>query len=491
MTASKFGAWRNAIAIVSVAGGAALLLLPFTSPNDVPLFFLFVGRLHPLVLHFPIVLSLLALLIEIFRHFLFRAVSPLATEIVLGAAALSSWVTIGAGYFLYASGEYAGEIIMQHFWAGILAGMGHSVSLAVLLYYHTTQRLYVVFVSALLLTNLCVAYASHLGGSVTHGSEYLVEYLNMMRAEDRENARTDSELLMYADVVAPVLEARCVSCHNSQRAKGGLAMDGYAELFGAGDSNLPAIVRGSLAKSEAITRMHLPTDHDEHMPPAGKSPVTDDELTLLTYWISQGASDTARVWPARGNDTLRASLERLLPELRKYQLRAAANREREASALVSLTELSPTLGLHVERDSLSEANRLRLITAVPPKPVTSEIFRELAPYYPFFSQVSLVSSGVEDDQLYYLAQMVNVHTLLLQKNAIDGSGLVYLAGMPHLEVLNLSYSRVDDRHALELLKFPELKKVYLYRTNVSPDVIKAIKRYRPGLEILEEEGPYL
>jgi len=490
MTRIKLDARRKVVAVVVVLAGVALLALPFTSPGGVPLIFLFFGRFHPLVLHFPIVLSLIALSVEITRRFFLGRIPLLATEVLLGAATLSAWVTIVAGYFLYASGEYAGDIILQHFWAGTVAGMGLSVALGMLLYYHATGRLYGIFLGVLLLTNGAVAYASHLGGTVTHGQEYLVEYLHMMRAPDPQIVRSDHELLLYADMVAPVLEARCVSCHNSQRSKGGLALDGYSALFGAGDSNHPAVVRGSLSKSEAILRMHLPVGNDEHMPPAGKSPLTADEIRLLTFWIAQGASDTARVWSARGIDSMRVSLDRLAPELRKYQLRTAVNQAKDAEAFGMLNQLGPALGLRIHRDSLAEGNRLQLTTALPPRPMTGEHMRALAPYYLYFTKLSLVSSGVEDDLLYYIAQMSNVQSLLLQKNPIDGSGLVYLSKIQGLEVLNLSFTRVDDRHALELLKFPNLKKVYLYRTNVSHDVIAAIKRYRPGLEILEEEGPY-
>lgn len=491
MTQSRFAARRRVVAVVVVLVGAALLLLPFSQPEGAPLIFLFIGRFHPLVLHFPIVLSLLALISELLRRFLWKSIPIVVTEILLVTAAVSSWVTIAAGYLLYASGEYSGDLITQHFWAGTLAGTGLSIAYGILLYYHTTGRLYWIFLATLIFTNGTVAYASHLGGTVTHGQEYLVEYWHMMRAREEHVQRSDEEMLLYADMVAPVLEARCVSCHNNQRAKGGLAMDSYAQLFGVGDSNRPAIVRGSAAKSEAWARIQLPEGHDERMPPAGKSPMTPDELTLLTYWIQSGASDTARVWATRGIDTIRQAVERLTPELQKYQLRTAANRARETQIMNELLELGPALGLQVSRDSLAEGYRIQVTTSVPPRQITGEHLRALAPYYPYFGRVSLVSTGIEDDLLYYVAQMKNVQSLLLQKNAIDGSGLIYLADMPALEVLNLSYTRIDDRHALELLKFPALKKVYLFRTNVSADVIRAIKRYRPGLEILEEEGPYL
>ena len=105
--------------------------------------------------------------------------------------------------------------------------------------------------------------------------------------------------------------------------------------------------------------------------------------------------------------------------------------------------------------------------------------------------MSLVSSGIEDDGLYHIGQMGNVRELYLQKTNLNGTGLIYLTKLKQLEVLNLSYTKVDDKAALELLNIPNLREVYLFQTKVSPDVIKALQEYKPGLKILMEEGPYL
>jgi hypothetical protein len=126
----------------------------------------------------------------------------------------------------------------------------------------------------------------------------------------------------------------------------------------------------------------------------------------------------------------------------------------------------------------------------PPAPLTNDQFRELKPYYEIFSRISLTSSGIDDAGLYYIGQMTNLKELYLQKTKLNGSGLVYLQKLENLEVLNLSFTQTDDKAALDLLNFPNLKKVYLYRTNTSKEVIDALTRYKPELEILQEEGPY-
>jgi Leucine-rich repeat (LRR) protein len=127
----------------------------------------------------------------------------------------------------------------------------------------------------------------------------------------------------------------------------------------------------------------------------------------------------------------------------------------------------------------------------PPASLSNGQLRELAPYANVFSKLSLVASGIGDDGLYHIGKMENVRSLFLQKTKLNGSGLVHLRHLENLEVLNLSFTAVDDKAALDLLKIPNLREVYLYRTKVSADVIKALQDYRPTLKILLEEGPYL
>jgi hypothetical protein len=126
----------------------------------------------------------------------------------------------------------------------------------------------------------------------------------------------------------------------------------------------------------------------------------------------------------------------------------------------------------------------------PPAPFTNEQFRELSPYFEAFSKVSLISSGIDDAGLYYIGQMVNLRELYLQKTKLDGTGIVYLQNLPNLEILNLSFTKIDDKSALDLLKMHTVREVYLYRTNTSMQVIEALRKYKPTVRFLLEEGPY-
>ena len=92
--------------------------------------------------------------------------------------------------------------------------------------------------------------------------------------------------------IRPILSDGCFHCHgpDEKERKGGLRLDLESHAFKEGKSGFPAIVKGDPDESEIITRIFLPVDDDEHMPPldSGKS-ITEEQKKTLHEWIKQGA----------------------------------------------------------------------------------------------------------------------------------------------------------------------------------------------------------
>lgn len=482
---------RPALIVLLFAAGLAFLTLPFFRPVEVPFVFLIVGRLHPLILHFPIVLIILALLFELAGRFFKVNTGETTIAALLITAAVSAFVSVVAGFFLFASGDYSGALMERHFWAGAITAAAIFFTLAFFLISRNAQRFYSFYFGALVASNLAVAYASHLGGSITHGQDYLTEHLEfVMHAVDDPGQKPESEMLVFEDMLLPVVEAKCMSCHNEQRAKGDFVMRSYGDIFKPGKSGEPPLTPGEPQKSEVFKRVVLPEGHDDRMPPEGKTPLTVAELLLLKYWIAAGATDTLKVAEATRVDTLQSIVQGLLPELARYRRHAQIEKMKLSKLESELNALATKLDIRISKDSLSEGNYFTIGMKFPPAPFTNEQFRELRPYFGVFSKLSLTSSGIDDAGLYYISQMKNVRELYLQKTKLDGSGIIHLQDLPNLEVLNLSFTSVDDKSALDLLKIPNLREVYLYRTNTSMQVIEALRKYKPGVRFLLEEGPY-
>lgn len=482
---------RPALIVILFLTGLLFLALPFFRPDEVSFLFLAIGRLHPLILHFPIVLIILALVFELLSRFYHLKTGENTVMVILVAAALSSLVSIAAGFFLFASGEYSGNLMERHFWAGAITGAAIFVTLALFIVHRHTSRYYYGYLGALLLSNASVAYASHLGGSITHGQDYLTEHLQfVMHAFEEPDEKPESEMLVFEDMIVPVFEAKCLSCHNDQRAKGGFVMTSYDKIQEGGESGLPPLTAGDPHESELYKRVILPEDHADRMPPEGKTPMKESEIALLKYWIAAGAADSLTLVHAREVDTIRSVVEGLLPELARYRRRAQVEKVKLATLEGELADLAARLDVTIRKDSLSDENRFTLSMKFPPAQFTNEQFSEIRPYFDVFSKLSLTSSGIDDAGLYYIGQMTNLQELYLQKTKLDGSGIIHLQNLPRLEVLNLSFTQIDDKAAIDLLKFPSLREVYLYRTNTSMQVIEALRKYRPRVSFLLEEGPY-
>lgn len=484
--------WATIAIVASFILALLLLILPAWRPEQMPLFLLLLGRFHPLVLHFPIVLILLALVFEIARCRKWVKQSERIIIVTLVTASVSTIIAVGAGFFLFASGEYSGQLMDQHFLGGAITGTATLLTLAFFLLFLRNPRYYPLYLIFLLASNATVAWTGHLGGSITHGADYLTEYLPfLMAGSPAEESRPEEEMLVYTDMIGPIFEAKCLSCHNQARTKGDLLMTSMSGLVKGGESGKPGLTAGDLEQSELYNRVVLPNDHDDHMPPQGKSPMTENEIALLKYWITGGASEDLLVTEAKADPQAGAMIETLLPELSRYRRKAAIAKLKANALELELEQLASKLAVNIRKDSAADEDHYIIAMKFPPAPFTNDQFRELGPYSEVFSRASLVASGIDDAGLYYIARMTNLKELYLQKTKLDGTGLVHLQDLPNLEVLNLAFTKIDDKAALDLLNFPSLKTVYLFGTLVTPDVVEALRKYRPRLNILMEEGPYL
>jgi hypothetical protein len=110
--------------------------------------------------------------------------------------------------------------------------------------------------------------------------------------------------------VQPVLESRCLECHNPDKVKGDLLMHTAEAMLKGGDSGA-GIVAGKPDASEIIKRVILPADHDDVMPPKKSGePLTAEQVKALKQWVAEGAQ-----WPE--GLTLR---HRSAEELKAYAL---------------------------------------------------------------------------------------------------------------------------------------------------------------------------
>jgi mono/diheme cytochrome c family protein len=84
--------------------------------------------------------------------------------------------------------------------------------------------------------------------------------------------------------VAPILQRRCVACHNQELRDGGISFLDRDSLL-KGGSRGPAIVPGDPERSVLIRAIRH--NSDPQMPPGPKLPAKD--IASLTEWVRRGA----------------------------------------------------------------------------------------------------------------------------------------------------------------------------------------------------------
>lgn len=146
------------------------------------------------------------------------------------------------------------------------------------------------------LTLVCLGVAAHLGASITHGSTFLTDHLPpSVKAQIGGPAKPVIASVddFYPSQVAPILSARCTSCHGAGKAKGGLRLHTLDAILAGGDSQRDeqkhTVVPGQPGKSLLLSAICLPEEDDAHMPPTGKPQLAADQIAVLRKWVEAGA----------------------------------------------------------------------------------------------------------------------------------------------------------------------------------------------------------
>lgn len=468
-----------------------LLIIPFLPVFKVPVVLELLARFHPLVLHFPIVAILLVALLELGDFIKLIRLNDGVRGILILIGALTAIIAILTGFLLYQSGGYSGELVTWHFFGGIASGILTLITAIAFLYYYRNKKFSKYYLACVVLTVMTVSITSHLGGSLTHGEDFLTEPIERFQALKGANIKTREEMVLFDDVVMAFIDVKCRSCHNQNKMKGGYDMTSYDLLMAGGESQSKGVIAGAPDASELLKRVLLPADHEDRMPPKGKTPLTELEIKILTGWINQGASQKQKVGEIK-DSILTENVEAYLPELTAHLVKQHQTEQELEKIETKLKSISSEIGLEVIRYESEEGREpfFALSMTFPPAQITDESLKKLSPYYPYFRKVSLVGSEISDDGLYLVSKMKNLKELYLQKTKISSQGLAYLTELPELEMLNLSYTKIDDPGIIQLGSFPSLTRVYLLGNDLSDQVVQAAKKANPRIQFLLEEGPY-
>ena len=252
----------------------------------------FLGRFHVLALHLPIGIVIAAVVLDWLTRRPRYAPLASAAPLLWGLAAISAVLTAVLGYLHFGEGGFTGPSADAHRLWGTITAVAAVAGWWLAARSH--GRAGAVRLAAGIAMLALVSLTGHYGGNLTHGTTFLGEYApsflrSLIGAAPRRPPVTSVAAAdPYLDVVQPLLEQRCGTCHNDDKREGGFSIGSYDSTLAGGDTGR-AIVPGNLEASELIYRTGLPPDDEAFMPAEGKTPLTAEQVEILRWWVGANA----------------------------------------------------------------------------------------------------------------------------------------------------------------------------------------------------------
>lgn len=450
-----------------------LFLLVFSDQMIIPSWLQPLGRMHPMILHFPIVLLMLAMLMEFFRFKEAYLNEPLyqsfTTGLLLSGALLSS-ITVIMGLVLSKEEGYSGTVLQWHKWTGV--GL---VFIASIIYWSRNAFWYKATFAKIgaMITVLCLILAGHFGASLTHGDHFVLE--PVMVSEEPAKVPL-AQAKVFEDVIMPIFSQKCLSCHNLEKAKGSLMMDNVVSLMKGGKTG-KLFIPGKPEISLLLERIHLPMDDKKHMPPKGKNQLTAEEMTVLKLWIKGNAELKKKVIDLPIQDSLRIlSATFLAPAADSeptYDFAAAEEAtikklNNNYRIVYTLAKESPALAVNIYNKSVYKPEALKEL---------KEINKQIV-------SLDLKGMPVRDEELSTIADFTNLSTLNLNFTGITGAGLKTLQGLKNLQSLSLSGTKLTFSTVKPMMGMKRLKKLTLWNTGLSAGDLQQLQKVNQDVEVI-------
>jgi len=462
----------------------------------------FIGRFHPLLVHFPIAFLILAGALEWLSARRGRperaAWAAAALPPLLAVAALTAAVAATAGYLLGRSGGYAGPTFERHLQLGIVVAVTAGITaLAAWQRRRLGGQGATVVRACLAVTLMALVAAGHLGATLTHGEGYLTEVAPpairaiVARLSGGSAAAPSTgaagQAPVYAAVVQPILQQHCVACHSGERPQGALRLETPDAILKGGDHG-PVLAPGHALSSEIVRRVWLPPGHADAMPPRGQRPLPAADAGVLRWWVDSGASFEQTLADVEIPPEILPVLESRLGPIARGgpSLPAVTLGAPDAARLAAVQR--PGLDVRAIADG-SPFVQVRLTGRAPG--ADDGRVASLAPVAPHVLWLTLADSAITDTAFTTVAAMANLTRLDVSRTATTDTGLRALAGAaPYLESLNLYGTKVTDDGLASLGARPRLRRVYLWQTAATPEGIEKLKASNPKLEVVTtDENP--
>ena len=435
------------------------------------------GRFHPLIVHLPIGFLLLGLMMVFYDRKEKKHLGMLKFAFLWGA--ISTLLALITGLVQYDQEGYQWSDIQWHLTLGVVTTV-----LSFAYYFHFIDFTFFKRIPEKLLAFsllFVLILTGHLGGNLTHGSDHLTEPLpqGLKDALGMEPPSVIFELNpddfrglpLYGGVIQPILDLKCLSCHNKKKSKGELLLNDYKGIVSGGESG--EVINFETPRKSLIWKyIHLPLKDEMHMPPKAKTQLTKAEIKVISRWIELGANE---------NEVIRdLGLERsVFSSFFPKNTMGIYPKIEIPSANLEVVENLKDLGINIA--PIYKTATFLEVSCVNMAHFEDQLLDSLLLIKDHIVYLDLGKTKITDSVFSSLEQFQYLTVLKLDNTKITGKGIGKLSGLIHLKQINLTNTNLDFEILPALFSFPALTDVFIfqkdkvdYNSDKIPENLKAV-----------------
>jgi hypothetical protein len=284
--------------------------------------------------------------------------------------------------------------------------------------------------------------------------------------------------MVYDDIIKPILQRKCWSCHSNTITKGGLNMEDLEQFMEGGKNG--KVIEANAASSELYKRITLDPERKKFMPPKGTA-MSFREVELVGWWLESGAPVDKSV----ATTTAPAGIQAILLSRHKLDTKPKSHIEK--------TKIDPVAELVMQQISdqgfaIHQIAMNNNFVDVKWKDIdTLDINQKIVILEKVADQIAwldLGGSNLQDDALGVVGKMNNLVRLKMEDNPITDKGIKDLKNLKHLESLNVYKTKISDLSAPDLAQLRGLKKLFVWQTDFTDDGINQLKATVPDVEVI-------
>ena len=424
------------------------------------------GKFHPLLLHFPIVLSIVIALYLIFTT-AGKITKNIEQPVLLINALMAVLVAI-TGLFLSKENSYADDLLTQHQWGGVAIALCSWIMVIINHHYKPFQESKTQRITIGLFLLILVTVFTHKGAQLTHGVDAISIPESSNATIDTTKIKVlDSTASVYEKAVQPILLDKCVGCHGPKKVKGNLLLDSKEHILKGGKHGSVLDLSGT---SSIIERIHLPLNEEKHMPPDGKPQLTPAELKILNDWISAGGNFNKKMLELNKADSLYILANSYKAPVEKNKNKANAGPDISEYNTnycnvhyvypgSTLIEVNFFQGSFYNREQLKKLDKIK-------EQIVS---------------LNMQSMPIQQEDVSIIASFKQIEKLNLNYTGLNIKALEAIKSLNKLQSLSIAGIEANANELSNLVKGTSIQNLHIWNTQIKQDQVSIVQSSKKNL----------